>query len=125
MESELLEPCPVCGRGCEVVEGDDETGGVFCACGYRLDDEEMKGIAEDAIARHNALCRRAEIGARVEQVLKAKLHVGVNRKPMSDGSSVYTTFLFDEGVQYAVNHADSILDALRSLAAKLEELTDE
>lgn len=118
MESELLEPCPVCGRGCEVVEGDDETGGVFCACGYRLDDEEMKGIAEDAIARHNTLARRAEIGRIVEEIVDgpdAEIHV----RRLMDSYVVARDDERDDKLPWT-GESPTLLEALRALAAELE-----
>ena len=62
-------PMPSCGRDDEVTEE-----GVFCICGYRLDDE-LEGMEDEpgvtTFERHNALARPAEIGRLVEQLTDA------------------------------------------------------
>lgn len=130
MESELAAcPVPNCGRDVEVTEE-----GVFCICGYRLDDE-LEGMEDEpgvtTFERHNTLARRAEIGALVERILlcpypanSAHVDLLVESEGVTATRALYRANEVDTkpDLQFAceeVEHLPTLLDALRALAKEV------
>lgn len=120
MENELM-PCPTpnCGRD---VEASEE--GVFCICGYRLDNElediEDEEPSETTIERHNTLARRARIGELCERFGTA-LMIGdeTGCDEQMDGKDIDTVELVETwGAHARGKHGSgpTLLAALENLA---------
>ena len=116
MKSELAAcPVPNCGRDVEVTEE-----GVFCICGYRLDDE-LEGMEGEpgvtTFERHNTLARRAEVGALVERIVDGLGYVQMECEADANGEAG----MYDVRSHDASAYTDTLLDALRALAKECQK----
>lgn len=119
--SEELMPCPVCG-GPVGVGWETESQGQAVECSTDLSPWHYKVAGSDyadAVAQHNTLARRAEIGRLVESMAVNGCSVCLWESIDSQGPSQYTAeFRGDRDPIF--QYGATLLDALRSLAAELE-----
>ena len=125
MESELkMDPdpvyCPACSEACRWLDDGDliECQGVDSEderrCGYIFVD--AYGSKRKTLEAHNTLARHAEIGALVERIVENRQSLSIN-----DVNPDVVLASTPSGTESGL----SLLEALRSLAAELEELSDE
>ena len=110
MESELMPQCGACGsRGTHKVGAETAAPAVGCHCGVIV-----TGFTEaEATERWERLARRAEIGRLVEEILHKTWYVQLAAEP--DGH----TRMYDVRTECRSSYTDTLLDALRSLAAEI------